>query len=65
MVLKIPLYPGDRVKVVVDSQFDDRDVRRVGQEGVVVAIDHSDEWAYQIAFGNKKNWFKRYILQKI
>lgn len=62
---------GDKALVAVNSQFRDCSgdgevlPRRLGQEGIVVAIDPGDEWAYKLRFedGNT-NWFKRYHLTR-
>lgn len=63
---KKKLNIGDRATVVVDSQFDDSDIRRIGQTGTVVDLDPIDEWAYQLEFQDgETNWFKRYILEKV
>lgn len=63
---------GDRCKVIVDSQFQDkykdgeRLPRAYMKTGIVISIDTGDEWAYQVQFQDgSTNWFKRYILEKI
>ena len=57
---------GDKAKVIVDSQFRDKDEqRRINQIGTVVEIDTKDEWAYKLEFEDGDNWFKRYHLKKI
>lgn len=57
---------GDQAKVILDSQFRDKDQpRRIGQVGIVVEIDSGDEWAYKLKFKDGDNWFKRYHLQKV
>lgn len=55
---------GDKVKIIVDSQFNDSDERRINQIGTVKEIDTSDEWSYRVRFENGENWFKRYHLEK-
>lgn len=58
------LHIGDKVMVVVDSQYDDYCKRRLGEIGEIVEIDPGDEWAYRVEFSDGGcNWFKRYILK--
>jgi hypothetical protein len=63
---KLPtLNIGDKVKIIFDSQFNDNDVRRIGQYGKIIELDPGDEWAYKVKFQDGQcNWFKRYILEK-
>lgn len=56
---------GNLVKVVVDSQFDDTQERRIDQIGRVIEITSCDEWRYKVRFYNGSNWFKRYHLEAI
>lgn len=67
----IELEIGDYVKVIVDSQFQDKYTdgekcpRAFGRVGKVIEIDSSDEWSYRLEFEDgTTNWFKRYILEK-
>lgn len=69
--LKKELEIGDYVKVIVDSQFQDKYTdgekcpRAFGRVGKVIEIDSSDEWSYRLEFEDgTTNWFKRYILEK-
>lgn len=55
---------GDRVKIIVDSQFDDSEERRIGQIGKVVEIKNGDEWRYKVAFATGYNWFKRHHFER-
>jgi len=55
----------DKVKVIIDQQFNDIDIRRFGNIGMVAEIDGGDEWGYKLQFDDGFNWFKRYHLQKI
>ena len=64
--VKKPLHIGDMVKVVVDSQFRDKnEPRRINQVGKIIEIDYGDEWAYRLEFKDGDNWFKRFHLRKI
>lgn len=58
---------GDKAKIIIDSQFRDKnEQRRINQIGTVVEIDTEDEWAYRLEFeDDSDNWFKRYHLEKI
>lgn len=64
---------GDKVKVIIDSQFRDyysnsnnRIPRSFHKIGVIINIDFGDEWAYQLRFTDgDTNWFKRYHLKKM
>ena len=60
------LNVGDQAVVIINSQFDDNDIRRIGQLGIIIGLDSGDEWAYRLEFADgKTNWFKRYMLKKI
>lgn len=60
------LHIGDKVMIVVDSQYDDSLKRRIGEIGEIVEIDPGDEWAYCAEFSDGgKNWFKRYHLKRV
>ena len=64
---------GDKAKVIVNSQFQDRyplseeKIPRCFEKiGTVIEINIADEWAYKLEFDDGSiNWFKRYILEKI
>lgn len=69
--LEKELEIGDKAKVIVDSQFQDKYddgeklPRRFLQTGEVIEIDEKDEWSYKLLFQDEEtNWFKRYILEK-
>ena len=58
------LHIGDKVMIVVDSQYDDYCKRRLGEIGAIVEIDPGDTWAYRVEFSDGGcNWFKRYHLK--
>ena len=71
--LEKELEIGDYVKVIVDSQFQDRypssgeKLQRCFEKvGKIIDIDEADEWSYHLLFPDgTTNWFKRYILEKI
>lgn len=44
---------GDKAKVIVDSQFRDKNEPwRINQIGTIVEIDNMDEWGYRLEFGD-------------
>lgn len=64
----LPLTTGDRVKVIIDSQFEDNKPRSFSLTGTILAEDN-DAWGYCVKFveeGNTwTNWHKRYHLKFI
>ena len=64
----LPLTTGDKVKVIIDSQFEDNKPRSFYLTGTILAEDN-DAWGYCVKFveeGNTwTNWHKRYHLKFI
>lgn len=55
------LNVGDKVRVVVDSQFKQDDMI-----GTVIELDPEDEWGYRVSFADGIiTWYKRYHLEVI